>query len=123
MNMGKDGFLFAAAPQIPRLLAAFEQDCLSRWTPCHGMAAPTLIEAIAVTHVEFILIHPFREGNGRLSRLLADVMAIQGGHETLDYSAWEARKGDYISAIHSVLSGNYAPMCGLVAAAMQPAFP
>ena len=123
VNMGKGGFLFAAAPQIPRLLATFEQDCLSRWTPCHGMTTATLIEAIAVTHVEFILIHPFREGNGRLSRLLADVMAIQGGHETLDYSAWEARKGDYISAIHSGLSGDYTPMCGLVAAAMQPTAP
>lgn len=41
------------------------------------MSEEQLIEAIAITHVELILIHPFREGNGRLSRLLADVMAVQ----------------------------------------------
>jgi cell filamentation protein len=46
-----------------------------------------LIAAVAITHVELILIHPFREGNGRLSRLLADVMAVQGGYKPLDYQS------------------------------------
>lgn len=77
-----------------------------------------LVNAIAVTHVELIVIHPFREGNGRLSRLLADVMAVQAGHEPLDYSSWEQRKTAYIGAIHAGFSGDYSPMCQFVAEAM-----
>ena len=119
VNMGKQGFMFAAAPQIPRLLAGFERDCLARFTPCHGMTLDALVEAIAITHVEFILIHPFREGNGRLSRLLADVMAVQSGREPLDYSAWNADKALYIQAIHHGLQANYAPMQRLVAQALS----
>lgn len=69
-----------------------------------------LEEAIAVWHVEFILIHPFREGNGRLSRLLADVMAVQSGYGPLDYSAWDANKTAYFAAIQHGLARNYAPM-------------
>lgn len=118
VNMGKGGFQFAAAGQIPRLLADFERQHLARWTPCERLTPDELIEAIAVTHVEFILIHPFREGNGRLSRLLADVMAAQAGHEPLDYSSWEQRKATYIGAIHAGFSGDYAPMCQIVAEAM-----
>ena len=87
VNLVKEGFIFAAAAQVSRLMADFERTCLARWTPCFGMHEDTLVEAISMTHVEFILIHPFREGNGRLSRLLADVMAVQAGHEPLDYSA------------------------------------
>lgn len=118
VNMGKDGFMFAASAQIPRLLADFERSCLARWTPCHDMNADALVEAIAVTHVEFILIHPFREGNGRLSRLMADVMAVQSGRLPLDYSTWNADRPAYYQAIHLGMQMEYAPMKRLVAQAL-----
>jgi cell filamentation protein len=37
VNLEKDGFPFAAAAQIPRLMAAFERDELAAATPCVGM--------------------------------------------------------------------------------------
>jgi len=118
VNMGKGGFVFAAAGQIPRLLEQFERNCLQRWTPCHGLGTDELAQAIAITHVELILIHPFREGNGRLSRLLADVMAVQAGREPLDYSTWEANKAQYIGAIHQGALMNFEPMTHWVRVAM-----
>ncbi len=30
-------------------------------------------------HEELVLIHPFREGNGRVARLLSTLMAFQAG--------------------------------------------
>jgi cell filamentation protein len=118
VNLGKGGFHFAAAAQVPRLLEHFDRDCLARYTPCH-LDEAAAIAAIAETHVEFILIHPFREGNGRLSRLLADVMAMQAGHVPLDYSQWDEDKAGYIAAIHAGLAGDYAPMQRCVARAWQ----
>lgn len=121
VNMSKGGFPFAPATQVPRLMAAFDRGCLAVHTPCHGFSQTRLIEAIAVTHVEFILMHPFREGNGRISRLLADVMAVQAGQGPLDYSSWEANREEYITGIQQGLGLNYEPMkhwvaCGLEAA-------
>lgn len=118
VNLGKGGFQFATAGLIPGLLRDFEQKCLVQWTPCGALAPDDVAQAIATTHVELILIHPFREGNGRLSRLLADVMAVQAGHEPLDYSSWEQHKTAYIAAIHSGLAGDYGPMTRFVADAM-----
>lgn len=114
VNMSKGGFPFAAASRIPDLLQAFERDVLLRETPCRGMDHRKLVSAIARTHVEFILIHPFREGNGRISRLLADVMASQAGVGPLDYGAWESDRNRYILAIQAGMSGDYAPMCDRV---------
>lgn len=118
VNMSKDGFPFAAAIQLPRLLADFEAKQLSRLTPCMGLAVDQLIAAIAEVHVELILIHPFREGNGRLARLLADVMAVQAGLGPLDYLSWKREKGGYIAAIHAGFSGDYQPMTAYVAKAL-----
>ncbi|MGB3382947.1 MAG: Fic family protein [Rhodanobacter sp.] len=118
VNMGNGDFHFAAATQVPRLLTVFEHDCLARFTPCHDIDDASLIEAIAMTHVELILIHPFREGNGRLSRLLADVMVVQAGRGPLDYSAWEADKAAYFGAIRAGMANDYRPMQRLVEAAL-----
>lgn len=121
VNLGKGGFQFATAGLLPGLLQAFERDVLARWTPCGHLAPDEVVHAIAATHVELILIHPFREGNGRLARLLADVMAVQAGCEPLDYSRWEQQKAAYIGAIHAGVGGDYRPMGQFVAQAMTAA--
>ena len=110
VNISKGGFMFAPSAQLPKLLDEFEAKYLTRYTPCIRMDEEQLAEAIAIIHVEMILIHPFREGNGRLSRFLADVMAVQRGFKPLDYQSWEQNKAEYISAIHSGMSMDYEPM-------------
>jgi cell filamentation protein len=58
-----------------------------------------------------ILIHPFREGNGRLARLLALLMALQAGLPPLDFSPLAGRgRRAYIAGIHAALGGDYAPL-------------
>ena len=113
VNLGKAGFQSAAAGQIARLMEQLDREFLSRLTPCMGMDDEQLVEAIAIVHVELILIHPFREGNGRLARLLANVMAMQANKPELDFTSWDARKADYYAAIQAGLD-DYAPMKTLV---------
>lgn len=110
VNICKGGFMFAPSAQLSKLLDEFDTKYLAHYTPCSSMNEEQLITAIAITHVELILIHPFREGNGRLSRLLADVMAVQAGFKPLDYQSWEQNKTQYISAIHAGMSMDYEPM-------------
>jgi len=119
VNMSKGEFHFAAANQIPQLLNKFESDYLNRYTPCKDFTKEQLIEAIAVVHIEFILIHPFRDGNGRLSRLLSDVMAIQAGFQPLDYTSWDQNKDEYFSAIQQGMDMNYVTMKNLVSRALH----
>lgn len=119
VNINKAGFIFAPSAQLPKLLNELDTKYLAQYTPCNGMDEEQLITAIAITHVELILIHPFREGNGRLSRLLADVMAVQGGYKPLDYQSWEQNKTQYISAIHAGISMDYEPMKHWVSEALR----
>ena len=72
-NLAKDGFQFAAADRIPQLITDFEKAFLLRTIELKHSPRPELVHYLAECHVEFILIHPFREGNGRLSRLLCQI--------------------------------------------------
>ena len=45
-----------------------------------------MIEALAITNCELVLIHPYGEGNGRKPRLLETLMALQAGLPLLDFS-------------------------------------
>ena len=113
--MSKSGFPFAAPAQIPQLMLAWEADCLSHYTPCHFSEIDELAYALAVVHVELILIHPFREGNGRVARLLSDLMVMQADRQPLDFTPIEPmmhKKGfnQYIAAIHKGLDKEYEAM-------------
>ena len=109
VNLGKADFHFAAAHLIPNLMNTFEKKFLSVYMPCRAMEDEALIDAMAKVHIEFILIHPFREGNGRLSRVLANIMALQADQPMLDFSVMENNKAQYFSAIQDGLD-NYEPM-------------
>jgi len=119
VNISKQGFMFAPAAQLQKLISSFEKNFLATYTPCQGMDIDHLAKAIAVVHVELILIHPFREGNGRLARLLADVMAVQGGRRPLNYQSWEHNKARYTAAIHAGMVMNYNPMMQWVMKALE----
>jgi len=113
-NLTKDGFQFAAANRIPVLIAGFDKQYLSRSGELKNLTRPELLSYLAECHVEFILIHPFREGNGRLSRLLFDMLSVLAGKGVLDYSLWDEHKIFYFKAIQAGVSGNYRPMMQLV---------
>lgn len=111
VNVSKDGFMFAFAARIPSLMSQFEGDVLRRNTPCRFQERPAVVSALAETHVELVLIHPFREGNGRLVRSLSNLMALQAGMPLLNFSVLaEERRLEYFSAVQAGLDKNYVPM-------------
>ena len=110
VNMSKDGFPFASAYLIPQLMGELEDGPLAKFTPFRFESAEERAEALAVTHAEIILIHPFREGNGRCARLFALAMSAQAGFTELDFSPMEDDEAGYIRAIHQAQRGDYAPM-------------
>jgi cell filamentation protein len=111
VNVSKDNFLFAAAAHIPALMNQFEREVLSCWTPCRFPAREEITRAMAETHVELVLIHPFRDGNGRLARVVSTLMALQAGLPLLDFRVLaEEKKQAYVVAIHSGMEKRYDPM-------------
>jgi cell filamentation protein len=120
VNLVKDDFPFAAAAQIPRLMTEFERGPLRRFTPCRPAPTETLAMALGMVHVELVLIHPFREGNGRLARLLAVLMGLQAGLPALFFDRLAGRRRQqYFAAVLVGLGRDYEPMAQMFSAVIE----
>lgn len=83
---------------------------------------PALVRA-AISHYQFETIHPFRDGNGRLGRLLAILLLIERGPLTghlFSLSPYlEARRGEYGDLLRGVSAeGDYDSWVRFFAAAV-----
>ena len=103
-----------------RFTAKLDRQVLAKCTPCGEGPFEAVANALAMVHAELILIHPFRDGNGRLARMLATLMGLQAGLPALDYSSLEARgKKAYIAGIHAAVDHNYEPLTAVFAKAID----
>lgn len=110
VNISKGDFSFAMARHIPQLMQDFEKELLKEFTPCRFKTDEEIVTALAVVHTELMLIHPFREGNGRVGRLIAVLMALQAGLRGLDFTDIRGKKrNEYFAAVQSGLDKNYGP--------------
>lgn len=94
-------------------MTTYENGPLVWYTPCPFEDREELTYALAVTHRELVLIHPFREGNGRCARILAILMAVQAGLPVLDFEPMEANTDAYITAIQASMASDYVSMTAI----------
>ena len=85
VNIAKGGFQFAMAQFLPQTLAAIEQ------------MPETTFEEIADKYVEMNIAHPFREGNGRATRIWLDLILKKQLQKCVDWSKID--KNNYLNAM------------------------
>lgn len=123
VEVSKGGFVWPPAYLVPRNMEKLESDLLSDLTPCRHADLPDVCKALAVVHAELLLIHPFREGNGRLARWLADVMAFQAGYAPPLYRfvgrGSTAVRKSYLSAVVRGYDRDYEPLARFFEAAIR----
>ena len=85
VNIAKGGFQFAMVQFLPQTLATIEQ------------MPETIFEEIADKYVEMNIAHPFREGNGRATRIWLDLILKKQLQKCVDWSKID--KNDYLNAM------------------------
>ncbi|MBK9017294.1 MAG: Fic family protein [Saprospiraceae bacterium] len=105
------GVVFETTPPLETPIKMQE---LVAWTQeafAEGELHPLLIIAIFI--VCFLAIHPFQDGNGRLSRALTTYLLLKSGYQYVPYSSLEAvveqEKKDYYLALRKTQSTLHFP--------------
>ena len=110
VNISKDGFVFPAAMYLRENMESFERDMLRRLPEIQSDTDQALKD-IAIVHAELLFIHPFREGNGRVARTLANLMAAKYGMPLFPFTMINRKLyEEYIRAVQAAASADYAPM-------------
>ena len=123
VELEKGGFRWPPAFRIPSNMRVLEKGLLARCTPCGPGPLATVANQIAQVHADLLLIHPFREGNGRLARWVSDLMALQAGLPTPDYGfagkGSPARRAEYLAAVRKGYLADYEPLAAFFVAAFE----
>lgn len=111
VELTKGGFCWPPAYRIHANMMALEKRLLTQYTPCRPGPLPEVARQMAEVHAELLLIHPFRDGNGRLARWLADLMALQAGLPAPAYGftgrGAKTRQQQYLHAVKEGYLKNY----------------
>jgi hypothetical protein len=71
----------------------------------------------AIAHHGFVMVHPFEDGNGRVSRLLLNLQLLRDGYApAFLLRDW---KGRYLAALGVADKGEYTPIINLIGQAVE----
>ncbi|WP_275575082.1 Fic/DOC family protein [Methylocucumis oryzae] len=102
----KEGLDFVIADGSWPSLRDFFKD-LSEDNWLKNLSTHEFCEKLAEYYCEFNMIHPFREGNGRVQRLLFEHLALAAGYD-LDWE--DVQPNEWIQANIDGVAVNYEPM-------------
>ena len=77
------------------------------------------IKKAAFIHHEFVLIHPFADGNGRVARLVTNLFLMQNGYPPIILKKED--RGKYYSTLQKADKGNISPFATFIANAVNEA--
>jgi cell filamentation protein len=114
VEVSKGNMTWPPAMRVPQNMERFSREVLGRYTPRQATSLREICHALAVVHAEFLLIHPFRVGNGRMARWLADLMAAQAGLPLPVYRfaghGSQAVRARYLEAVRHGYLQRYKPL-------------
>ncbi len=104
---GPPAYVGPPAEQVPPLMG----DVMD-WLD-HGDPDAHLIVRAAMAHLHVVSVHPFRDGNGRISRIVQSLVLARGGLLAPEFVSIEEFLGSntsaYYSALQAVQGGSFQP--------------
>jgi Fic family protein len=104
---GPPAYVGPPAEQVPLLMEE-----IMDWLD-HGDPDAHLIVRAAMAHLHLVSVHPFRDGNGRISRIVQSLVLARGGSLAPEFVSIEEYLGSntsaYYAALQAVQGGSFEP--------------
>lgn len=109
---GRQTFIEYASPEdVPALMTAWLVE-LNRLA-AESLNETEAVDAYAQLHLAFVHVHPFRDGNGRMARLLSNIPVLRSGHLPVVIDVRERKEYIDILAHYELTSGQLTSETGI----------
>jgi len=119
--ISKPGITWPAPDFLDQNMASFEKNVLGKYPAAALVDDEIFCARVAEIQGEFLVIHPFREGNARTIKLATDILAAQTGRPLLAYDQSEIGRDQYIAAAQAAFKRDHAPMTSVIREALARA--
>jgi len=107
---GADGSLEYRGPDAKDVVALMDE--VVDWLANGDLEADVFVRA-AMAHLNVISVHPFRDGNGRIARIVQSLVLARGGLGSPEFFSIEEYLGghtaQYYAALRETQGGSYRP--------------
>jgi Fic family protein len=107
LDGGPPAYVGPPAEQVPPLMGE-----IMHWLD-HGDPEGHLIVRAAMAHLHVVSVHPFRDGNGRISRIVQSLVLARGGLLAPEFVSIEEYLGSntstYYATLQAVQGGSFQP--------------
>lgn len=107
VDISKTGFRWPPCNKIQSAMNDLDRNLLS-YTPIISNIEEDIILKVAQIIGELLFIHPFREGNGRIAKLVGTILFFQKDYPSLDLS--NISDNNWINASLDAYAKNYDPL-------------
>jgi cell filamentation protein len=119
--ISKPGTTWPAPDFLEQNMQAYKANVLCKY-PAHALQDDeAFCSAVGEIQGEFLVIHPFREGNARTIKLATDLLAAQTDRPLLVYDQTEEGQQQYIDAAKAAFKHQYTPMIEIIRRAFAQA--
>ena len=119
--ISKPGITWPAPDFLDSTMQQYEREVLGKYPPRVLSDDGVFCRTVGEIQGEFLVVHPFREGNARTIKLLTDLLAAQTGRPLLIYEGSDEGQDRYIAAAKTAFKKDYAPMAEIISQALARA--
>ncbi|MFM7457455.1 MAG: Fic family protein [bacterium] len=111
--------VLAEAYQVPSLMKLLFDDLNFRLSKLNHNDIKEVIKLISWFEHRFICIHPFANTNGRMGRLLSNLILVKLGYPPLKYTNRSENRDKYIAAMRAADRKNFLALESLIASELE----
>lgn len=116
IHVSKEGFPFPPGDMVKPEMKRLDKELFNKIDYRSDATLEEVAELLSIISAELTIVHPFREGNGRIVRVVTDIITIAFDKPPANWGALDSHldKDKYLKCMYSGYKKSYKPLTDFI---------